>query len=459
MQENALASYRTQHTTDFHSQKETMRYMCFSKLPQRTALLLAVSPFLLATPCAPAKAQQGRFGPDQLQTLSIGARAIGMGSAYSVIANDSSATFWNPACLDNVLGKRQFDIEYRTVSQATNRTLNGVSVAGYPQFNVNDPQISFIGFAAPLQIQKLGKLNPVTGTRPKTTKSLGTLGFSYALGGYANLSNNSTDIVGNITTNTNVTSIVRNSIFTAAYGNNVLLNHGSGKFQYGAGVFFVSQDQLLSQSGSIVNNMTNTTLSNTPPTPASDHADGVGFLIGATYRQDYHNKKTNQLTPGQWIYGVSYRSGPNLSGAKTSLRSFDSEMPDRVAVGTAYDGKFHSLDGFTFATEVQRLSSANLPTELDVRRYVTNFNVGMEYVPNKFNTKADFLVPIRLGFHTIANGNTNLFSYDDAVTFGAGFQTKNANGISGVVASLEGALEYLTISHKLQYNLSARFRF
>lgn len=49
-----------------------------------------------------AKDGSGQAGTESLFSFGFGARAMGMGHAYSAIANDATAVFWNPAGLDRV---------------------------------------------------------------------------------------------------------------------------------------------------------------------------------------------------------------------------------------------------------------------------------------------------------------------------------------------------------------------
>jgi len=54
--------------------------------------------------CLPAYAQFAKVGTVGLKFLDIGVggRALAMGEAYSAVANDASAIFWNPAGIANV---------------------------------------------------------------------------------------------------------------------------------------------------------------------------------------------------------------------------------------------------------------------------------------------------------------------------------------------------------------------
>jgi tetratricopeptide (TPR) repeat protein len=59
-------------------------------------LIIISSPFVLA------QDGDGQAGTEHLFSFGFGARAMGMGHAFSAIANDASAVHWNPAGLDRV---------------------------------------------------------------------------------------------------------------------------------------------------------------------------------------------------------------------------------------------------------------------------------------------------------------------------------------------------------------------
>ncbi|MHB0937051.1 MAG: hypothetical protein ACYDCO_00675 [Armatimonadota bacterium] len=117
-------------------------------------------------------------GPDLINTLGVGARAVAMGDAYTAIADDPSATFWNPARLGEI-PFLQVMVEGRNVlriSQVTGEALPDYWDPG----NLEEDGItrlpmkfSFAGFS-----KSIGDWEPNVGSRG------GTLGVSYTLGGY-----------------------------------------------------------------------------------------------------------------------------------------------------------------------------------------------------------------------------------------------------------------------------------
>ncbi len=66
----------------------------------RSATLLTFAALLMALPTGAANKYSGEF-----LTHGVGARALGMGSAFVAVANDATAGYWNPAGLVDVVGE------------------------------------------------------------------------------------------------------------------------------------------------------------------------------------------------------------------------------------------------------------------------------------------------------------------------------------------------------------------
>lgn len=445
--------------------------------------------------------QTPRFGPDLLQTLGVGARGAAMGSAFTAIANDSTATFWNPARL-NVVDRNQFDLEFRSVTQnnatSTQRQV-GTATDGSPLFaasapssasKVLDPQLSFVGLAVPLTfvvrpVRYDAQHRPLRDqagniVRERGTKlSYGKIGFSYALGGYANIDSisvattNTTDVQNNPVLLKNRDErklLVRNSVFTLAYANQSIIKSSArsrhamrGNLGMGAGVFFVNEDQTRTQSLTITNQTPNgATISQTsaPTQTIQSHGSGTGFLIGATYTPQFQKGDRKQWVDGFYTLAFSYRSGPGIDyGGNDKIGpTFNTELPDRLALALGYQAPVRGTkDNVVFDTELQRFSAANPNSTLDHRHEALNFHFGGEYVPRGLDLNARYRLPIRFGYRTVANANRLLFRYDNAITLGLGYQQLRKD--SNPFYTVETALEYLTGSHLLQYTFTGRLRF
>ncbi len=90
-----------------------------------TAILLAV-PSLAS---AAGFAKVGTFGGQELK-IGVSARATGMGSAFTGVADDASAVFWNPGGLVNVLGN---EVSVNHVTWAADTKLSTAIIAFNPR--------------------------------------------------------------------------------------------------------------------------------------------------------------------------------------------------------------------------------------------------------------------------------------------------------------------------------------
>ncbi|RMD63685.1 hypothetical protein D6833_05365, partial [Candidatus Parcubacteria bacterium] len=57
---------------------------------------------LLVLAAYPCRAQQGQGGTESNLSLGFGARAFSVGRAFTALADDPTAVFWNPAGLEYV---------------------------------------------------------------------------------------------------------------------------------------------------------------------------------------------------------------------------------------------------------------------------------------------------------------------------------------------------------------------
>ena len=112
-----------------------------------------------------AQGTDSEQGPDLINTLGVGARAVAMGDAYTAIADDPSATFWNPARLG--------EIPFLQVMVEGRNVLRISQVTGEPLPDYWDPsnleedgltrlpmKLSFAGFS-----KSIGDWEPNVGSR------------------------------------------------------------------------------------------------------------------------------------------------------------------------------------------------------------------------------------------------------------------------------------------------------
>ena len=108
----------------------------------RLSTVLAISLALLGTSLAPrsARAAAGEAGFAFLK-LGVGARPMGMGSAYVALADDPTAVYWNPAGLGGAEGAQvtvmhnewiqDFRQEFAAVSRSIGKGALGLGISGF----------------------------------------------------------------------------------------------------------------------------------------------------------------------------------------------------------------------------------------------------------------------------------------------------------------------------------------
>lgn len=86
-------------------------------------------------------AQESAGSAGAFLRLGVGARALSMGGAFVAVANDPSATFWNPAGLYQI---RNFQFEFMNMRMPLDRTMNFFSGV-IPVKNIVTVGVSWIG--------------------------------------------------------------------------------------------------------------------------------------------------------------------------------------------------------------------------------------------------------------------------------------------------------------------------
>lgn len=423
------------------------------------ALLLAAAAPQLARAQSNQTAGDRRLGPDLLQTLGVGSRSIAMGNAFSAIADDASATFWNPARL-GFIPRREFMIEYRPVfntnaTQIINVAPTGSSDSFTPGFSPGKPQLGFASF--------LFNIGPNQ-----------SVGVSYTLGGYASqrtrFDRTQTALDGTITKDTGVSELrVRNSFLTIAYGRAIpfIATRGgrrvsNGTLGVGVGVYFLNQEYTSNSSDrqTTVTLPDNTQQVTTPIVPRIDERGrGYGINFGISYD-----------APRRYHLGLAYRTGAHLSGLNQG-ELFNDETPDRAAFGVAYETR-QGKDNFLVSTELELLGAANrriiggVGAQVDRRRDVSNLHLGIEYTPGVLpwdRTGDRYRLPIRAGFRTNRAQATSYTFNDNVASFGFAFQSLYPPGegrsLQGVRYSIEPVVEMLTSNGASQLTLTGRVVF
>lgn len=447
-----------------------MKICVRTPFPQLAAFALA-SAALAVGPAAlgqnPPPQLPPSVSPDQLQSLGVGSRAVAMGNAFSAIADDASATFWNPARLGSLQSGRYFMGEFRSVvgSRFTLNDANTPNEDGGPSARRIQP--GFISVLWPVNTVTSAVVNKQA---KKSSHYFGTLGLSWALGGYYNSSLESIQhgMLGNtpIKTVSDSQITIRNQFVTLAYGNKIALNKHSGTLEVGLAGFYLEHGQRRS-AGSATFDNTNpnnpTQINGTPTTDVHEQGSGLGYLLGLSYQPDEKNKVLSKFR-----LAFTYRSRTAIDDLTQDATLFGDELPSRMTAGISFEDR-HPKGLLTVAAEAQSFSDANqkqnvgnvIGFQQDRRDPVTNYHFGMEWLPYngplvRLNWLGITHTPIRFGFHTNANAARLYTSYDDVYSFGFAMQKRDGET---VVFSLDPTVEVLPRSRLVQYTISGNFKF
>lgn len=455
--------------------------------------------------------------PDFINTLGVGARAIGMGSAFTAIADDPSATFWNPSRLGELRNVAAM-LEYREVLKTTDQRGDAFDLsesAGFDEFwtenSIGEPGTS----VQPLQIGFAGVTQALGDFRPGIGPTNGTIGLSWTLGGYFNYHLRTYNTATDVQEVTQQDLLVRNEFINFGWGKNLLVPRSGklsppnaesapvplDKFGIGVGYFRVTQKQSFRFAS-----QTNVDDPLTPfpeqgplidSQPLNASGKGDGYIIGLAFSPwgvstpDVENGrwKAEPFPAGpRWRLGATYRSKAEVDGLTAGENnlgeSFGMEIPSRLAFGVAYEyteseaqvgSQMRAPRQLTVSGEIQVYSAANDSSQIDHRESITNYGIGIEYIPplpwlpipglrkwTEDGTKPAYLEPIRLGYRTNEAGNiTGLFEDDNVISFGTGIYYGAFAGAArgNYDFSLEMAAEYLTEAEETLFTVSGNYRF
>lgn len=321
--------------------------------------------------------------PDLYSSFEMGGRALGMGGSLYSNTADVSATYWNPAGLA-FLTEAAGQINFR------NRPDTRTSYTGGPYFNPDESSrinsgsmaVTFGGFAIPL--------------------AGGTLGFSYAMGGWANQRaigfdlNDPNDPNDPVDREDNIK--LQEDFYTIAWARK------AGGVNIGAGVVvgrqYVRERSLWRKnSGTIVRDV-----------DVEDEGTGVGGIVGVQFMPSQG---------GNISVGFSYRSEIKLNGMGEAS-GYASEIPARLQGGLAWrvDNLRGGQDFLIGGLDAAYFFPANSGDVFE-RKGQISAGIGFEY-----NWIQSFgAIPIRIGFRTTDSGG-DLFSNRDVLTFGIGYRPR-----------------------------------
>lgn len=326
--------------------------------------------------------------PDLFDAFEMGGRSLGMGGGMYSNAADPSASYWNPANL-SLIGEGQVELNFRnlpTSSTALSGRLDDPDEDGSGAFG--SYSITFGGFALPI------------GRR-------GTLGFSYARGGFVNDRRRGERLDGDgVFVDIDDVLRVTNEFFTVAWGLPT-----RGRTNVGVGLV-IARQHILSDTFRRIDDGQETTVVDDPA--VTDEGIGVGGIIGV------------QITPAgnpNVSFGISYRTPVEVDMDK--LGAISDEIPGRLQAGFVWrrdglrggrDYLIGGVDG-TWYFEANRDKSGGLK-----RNGHAAAGIGIEY-----NWAQNFgYVPIRLGFRVVQDAGEG-FSSRSAFTFGIGYRPFEAD--------------------------------
>lgn len=326
--------------------------------------------------------------PDVLNSFEMGGRAMGMGGSIYSNITDASASYWNPAGLGHITSSVA-EINYRN-RPSNNTTLTGPfsnpDESTDPQFGRN--QISFAGAAVPM--------------------GRGTLGLSYAVGGYARELRRGEGLVvdpgENITANVDTMDAITQEFITLAYG----FKRGDA-MSLGAGLVIARETIMNASRIQLFQN--GNPIPSPDPTDTKEDATGIGAILGA------------QFTAGpNTSYGVSIRTPIKLSGYD-ELSSFSDTIPARLQAGMLFrkDGLRGGKDFAIAGIDAAYFFKANQGKAFEREGHVSG-GVGVEY---NLSQRWGW-IPVRLGVHATSPGGPG-FKARTLFTFGLGYRPHGNN--------------------------------
>ncbi len=133
----------------------------------REYALLSIFTFLLCTPFSPAFALATGGQPDEFLSYGAGARSLAMGAAFVGVADDASATYWNPAGLSQITRKEVTLMKATLFAETTYDFYSFVkpSKKGGSAWGISMTKLGSAGF------EKVNaKIDPNTGTYTEVSK-------------------------------------------------------------------------------------------------------------------------------------------------------------------------------------------------------------------------------------------------------------------------------------------------
>jgi len=326
--------------------------------------------------------------PDVLNSFEMGGRPMGMGGSIYSNITDPSASYWNPAGLAHI-SKGAVEINYRN-RPSNNTTLTGAfsnpdeSTDG--QYGRN--QLSYVGVAVPI--------------------GHGTIGLSYAVGGYARElrhgENLTVDPGEGITATLDSRDAVIDEFLSLAYG----FKRGDA---LAVGVGLVIARETIMNASRIQLFQNGNPIPSPDPTDLKEDAQGIGGIIGAQFAGGPNTS-----------FGISFRTPINLSGFD-EFSSYSDTIPGRLQAGMLFrrDGLRGGKDYLIGGIDAAYFLKTNDGKALQRDGHVSG-GIGIEYnLSQRFGW-----IPIRLGFRATSKGGPG-FKQRTQVTLGLGYRPHAGN--------------------------------
>ncbi|MDQ2987263.1 MAG: hypothetical protein M3R13_11210 [Armatimonadota bacterium] len=326
--------------------------------------------------------------PDLLNSFEMGGRSMGMGGSINSNITDVSASYWNPAGLGHI-STSAVEVNFRN-RPSNNTTLTGTFTnpdeSTAPQYGRN--QISFLGAAVPV--------------------GRGTIGISYAVGGYARELRHGEGLVvdpgENITANVDTLDAITDEFITLAYG----FKSGNA-MALGLGLVFARESILSASRIELFQN--GNPIPGPDPTDTKEDATGIGGIIGAQFASGPSSS-----------FGISFRTPISLSGYD-ELSSYADHIPGRLQGGFLFrkDGMRGGKDYLIAGIDAAYFFETNRGKALQRDGHISG-GVGFEYnLSQRFGW-----IPIRLGVRATSKGGPG-FKQRNVITFGLGYRPHGGN--------------------------------
>ncbi len=324
--------------------------------------------------------------PDLMSFFEMGGRGAGMGGALYSNATDVSASYWNPAGLRWV---RQASGEFNFRNRPTTDTrLTGTFINPDREGRVGygSEAFTFAGIAYPMKN--------------------GTLGFSFAVGGYArefarNDGNLSSGDPGDPTFVDRQIELLR--VVTEFY----TLAWGTERGSLGLGIGLVAARQSVSERVLIRTIPGGTGDPIETSTDFSDSAVGFGGIVGIQYAPPEAN----------YSVGISYRTEIDLD-TEGAMSLYTDKVPARIQGGVVWrvDGLRGGEDYLIGGIDAAFFPKTNESRVLSRDDQFTG-GVGLEY-----NIAQPFgYIPVRFGYRGVEKAASG-FSDRNVFTFGVGYR-------------------------------------